>query len=399
MNKIRNYVNYLWLLLAFSIPLYKPITIYLMILIGLSLLITGKYQNTTKRKNLLKLALTLLWILPMFQLVSIGDLNEEWHHLEIKLSLLFFPFFLLISDFDQKKYLPNIFKMFILGCVMASFLCLTNSAFSFISSDTTSSFFYKELSIFHHPSYFALFLTFSTSILLHHLVYGVKGINLNRQQSIFFILVFALIIILLTSRSAWIIFSLLVVTFLAIAFYKKRLTNRQFSSICFAIVIVLGTAYSQEKIRWRINEVFKYTLHASSQSNYPSSTGTRSKAWEASFNSIAHNPWLGYGLGNGNKKLKAYYNEKGYQHLYKRNTNAHNQFLQTALDHGVLGLLCLITLTIVVGIISLKNQKLMPIFLFIISLNFLTESMLETQSGIVFFSFFNTLFYFKLIDN
>ena len=60
-------------------------------------------------------------------------------------------------------------------------------------------------------------------------------------------LLFALIIILLTSRSAWIIFSVLVVTFLAIAFYKKRLTNRQFSLICFAIVIVLGTAYSQEK--------------------------------------------------------------------------------------------------------------------------------------------------------
>ena len=164
----------------------------------------------------------------MVQLVLIGDLNDEWHHLEIKLSLLFFPFFLLTADFDLKKHLPNIFKMFILGCVMASFLCLINSAFSFISSDTTSSFFYKELSIFHHPSYFALFLTFSTSILLHHLIYGIKGMKLNRQQSIFFMLLFALIIILLTSRSAWIIFSLLVVTFLAIAFYKKRLTNRQF---------------------------------------------------------------------------------------------------------------------------------------------------------------------------
>ena len=57
MNKIRNYVNYLWFGLAFSIPLYKPITIYLMILIGLSLLITGKYQNIVKRKNLLKLNL------------------------------------------------------------------------------------------------------------------------------------------------------------------------------------------------------------------------------------------------------------------------------------------------------------------------------------------------------
>ena len=160
MNKIRHYVNYLWLALAFSIPLYKPITIYLMILIGLSLLITGKYQNIVKRKNLLKLTLTLLWILPMFQLVLIGDLNDEWHHLEIKLSLLFFPFFLLTADFDLKKHLPNIFKMFILGCVLASFLCLINSAFSFISSDATTSFFLQGTIYLSSPKLFCSIFNF-----------------------------------------------------------------------------------------------------------------------------------------------------------------------------------------------------------------------------------------------
>ena len=51
---------------------------------------------------------------------------------------------------------------------------------------------------------------------------------------------------------------------------------------------------------------------------------------------------------------------------------------------------------------SLKTYKtipLMAIFLAICSLNFLTESIIEKSSGVIFFGYFNTLFYFILIDH
>ena len=49
-------------------------------------------------------------------------------------------------------------------------------------------------------------------------------------------------------------------------------------------------------------------------------------------------------------------------------------------------------------IISLKEKNYdYTIFLLIIILNFTTESVLETQSGIVFFSLFNTLFFFPMV--
>ena len=50
-------------------------------------------------------------------------------------------------------------------------------------------------------------------------------------------------------------------------------------------------------------------------------------------------------------------------------------------------------------IISLKEKNYdYTIFLLVIILNFTTESVLETQSGIVFFSLFNTLFFFQWLD-
>ena len=48
---------------------------------------------------------------------------------------------------------------------------------------------------------------------------------------------------------------------------------------------------------------------------------------------------------------------------------------------------------------SLKTKDyLYSLFLILIAINFLTESMLETQSGVVFFAVFNTLFFFQWAD-
>jgi O-antigen ligase len=68
--------------------------------------------------------------------------------------------------------------------------------------------------------------------------------------------------------------------------------------------------------------------------------------------------------------------------------NPHNQFLQTGLEIGILGLLALL---LVVGVSwriarQHKNYLLMAVLTSLV-LNSLFESMLQRQSGIVFYSF------------
>ena len=162
---------------------------------------------------------------------------------------------------------------------------------------------------------------------------------------------------------------------------------------------IAGLISLSSPLKNRFNEIIKHTFYAEKQSNYPSSTSTRIKAWEATVE-LAKKNWLfGFGTGYGGKELNKIYRDKGYFSLKKKNINPHNQYLQYLLDHGIIGIILLFFITIVMFIISLKEKNYdYTIFLLIMILNFTTESVLETQSGIVFFSLFNTLFFFQWLD-
>jgi O-antigen ligase len=76
--------------------------------------------------------------------------------------------------------------------------------------------------------------------------------------------------------------------------------------------------------------------------------------------------------------------------------NAHNQYLQTTVALGVIGLLVLI-LILLLPALQAYRQNNFPYFVFLVLLGFnlLFESMLETQAGVVFYAFFNVVLYQK----
>ena len=96
------------------------------------------------------------------------------------------------------------------------------------------------------------------------------------------------------------------------------------------------------------------------------------------------------------KVLQEQYKKDGYDYMYKKNYNSHNQYLQVLLDHGIFGFLILAFFTFGMLYASLKQKDFIyALFLAIMILNFMTESVLETQSGVIFFAFFNTVFFFQ----
>ena len=44
---------------------------------------------------------------------------------------------------------------------------------------------------------------------------------------------------------------------------------------------------------------------------------------------------VGVWTGISKKALKEQYKKDGYDYMYKKNFNAHNQFLQVLIDHGL----------------------------------------------------------------
>ena len=104
---------------------------------------------------------------------------------------------------------------------------------------------------------------------------------------------------------------------------------------------------------------------------------------------------MGVGTGDVKDVLLQKYQEKGITNAYLLRLNAHNQYLQTTIALGILGLL------VVLGCLFLPlyealRQKNILVFLFIliVAFNLLVESMFERQAGIVFYSFFNALLFF-----
>lgn len=99
-----------------------------------------------------------------------------------------------------------------------------------------------------------------------------------------------------------------------------------------------------------------------------------------------NSPVWGYGTGDTKDVLTKMHSDE--QIGFKRYLNAHNQFLQTTVAIGVLGLVCLVAVFVCFAL-RLWERKYFALLagLAIIGLLMMTESSLERQAGVHFCSF------------
>ncbi|MBM78679.1 MAG: hypothetical protein CL846_09365 [Crocinitomicaceae bacterium] len=396
-----NLTQILLLVTALLIPLEKTSMRIILGIITLVVLITGKYTAFSNKKSWIKLSLTLLWIIPFIQLIILIILNGSWENWEepliIKLSLLLFPIFIFLGFELKKDFIYELIRVFLIGCCISVSICLLYALYNFLDTNNTTHFFYRELSYFHHPSYFSMYLNFAIGILYLNIISPYY--QFEKKWSWTLIIAFTLFIVLASSRTGWISNFLINSTFIIILI-KKQFFTKKHLLIGFAIIALLVTIVNvSPSLKIRFDEMINNTVYANQQSNSTSSTSTRKKAWESSTVLIKQNWLFGLGTGLGKNELNKIYDLKGYDSLKEDNTNTHNQYLQYLLDHGIIGLSFLVFFTIIMLFISFNDKYyLYTLFLIIMIINFMTESILETQSGIVFFAFFNTLFFYNWID-
>jgi O-antigen ligase len=395
-----NLTQILLLVLALVVPLEKTTMRILLVAITFSTLIQGKYNIFNQNRSWIKFILSLLWLLPFIQLIILNGASDHWSHLETKLSLLLFPIFLLIGVDIKKEFIYDLLKFFIIGCCISIIICLLNASYNFFILEKNNSFYYKNISIFHHPSYFSMYLNFAIGLLYLNLVSPISKHKIKNKWSWILIISFTVFIVLVSSRTGW-ISNFLINSIFIIVLIKRKFFHKRHLLLGLVILLTIGGLVNfSPSLKNRFNEIIKHTVYAKQQSNYPSSTSTRIKAWESAAELIQKNWLFGLGSGIGSVELNKVYEAKGYLSLKEKNTNTHNQYLQYLLDHGVVGLIFLVFFTIIMFFNSFKDKYyLYALFLIIMMINFMTESMLETQSGIVFFAFFNTLFFYHWLDN
>jgi O-antigen ligase len=109
--------------------------------------------------------------------------------------------------------------------------------------------------------------------------------------------------------------------------------------------------------------------------------------WTIAFDIFMEHP-MGVGLGNLEEMMHQRLVELGLNQQAALNYNPHNQYLQIAAELGIIGLLLFLGILLygVVWAISSKNWLLTLVMLSLM-FNCFFESMLQRQSGIVFYCF------------
>jgi len=122
-------------------------------------------------------------------------------------------------------------------------------------------------------------------------------------------------------------------------------------------------------------------------------TTLRTEIWSDALTVYKKSPLLGFGTGDVQDKMIKQYEEDGFDQAIEKNLNPHNQFLQTGIAIGGLGTLLVLAILIFPVFRFKRHYYFSFLFSFISLLFFMTESVLETQAGVVGFAFFYCLFF------
>jgi O-antigen ligase len=126
-----------------------------------------------------------------------------------------------------------------------------------------------------------------------------------------------------------------------------------------------------------------------------SSTQSRVLIWGLALEMILNNP-SGEGVGDSKECLMSIYEREEEYYMLSKRFNVHNQFIETALSAGWISLIFIIIMFAFLFIKALRCRDILMIsVMLIITLNLLTESMFERQSGAVFISLLLGLLIFR----
>jgi O-antigen ligase len=382
-------------LLAFTLPLSKKIVPVLVVFLVVSAVFFYKRISFIKFKNIkLPLLFILFYLLHVIGLFYSSNSDYALFDLEVKASLLIFPLVLSFTPALDKENLSKVINAFIQGCFIAIMICFIAAVYRYQYTAETLEFFYGRFSVFHHAGYFAMYLNFAVAALVIKL-FDSENSTYRKVFYMVLLALFSLVIFLLASRAGILIYLLIFSGTLFFLIYLKMYFR-------FFLVLAIAGALTALVISHSGYTVSRIMLMKESLSNSEVAGGYkdgRLYVWEASTNIIKNNLLIGVGTGDVKDVLKQELNNLGYKKPVDLNLNSHNQYLQSAIAIGVPSVLLLISIMLFLFILSIiKRFFLYAAFLVILAISMLFESVLETQAGVVFYAFFNSLLFFSMVN-
>lgn len=371
------------LALSISLPAFiksLSILLFAIIIILIHFLKPKKTNNLSIKESLVSSSIgfyisipIILYFLYVLGLIYSDNINEGIRDLEIKLPLLIIPTLFLFTPkgFINSRNIKYFWDFYSIGIIFISLFLLIKSLLvqEFPDENLYYNITYIRLSSFFHPSYLSLFVLIA-------MIYIFKSLGKTYKFILFYYLAF--FVILLSSRSGLLG---LIIVFLWSLFHsliiEKRIRKTIF--LLFSYLLIMFIQTQSNVLNQRISNIETKTSSSSISPN--GSFNQRKFIYLNIHKLILKSPIIGYGTGDVKEELDSFYQENNT--YFEKYLNAHNQYFQTLLSIGIIGLIPLLLMLIIPTYISIKHNKPhITAIIMLIALSLMFESMLERQMGV-----------------
>ncbi len=384
------------LIYVFAIPFHQKIVTIAIGLWAILSFLSFKKKNYSKNSHLLLLPL-------LYLLFGIGLFTSDdplFRFLETKLSFLIFPLIFFLHRYDTVQR-DKMLKTFVYALTVSGIICLvyaTYRAVSFQNGELTFAanvlegrefmesilyggnyYFGKFFSVFHQTVYYGLYIAIAIVILLF------RPDLFTIKRNVILALFFIGLLFLISNKSAILTLGVIL---LVRALTLKTSRYRKAAGLAIVGLVIGVVIMANPRTRGSVYKIVNGGLKIDKNARY--GFAPRILSWDAAIDLIKERPFMGYGAGSVQEKLNEIYQKKGYTFPLRESFNAHNLWLQTWLENGLLAVLTLGLLFFILFRVGGYDINFLGFTLALVAVLFVNsffESMFNRFSGISFFSF------------
>lgn len=388
-------------LIAFCLACYIYITPPFIFLFVFVWLIEGDFKRKINAFMTNKYAMLFsgFYLLHFIGMIFTHNSQTGWFDLQVKASLIVFPLLFVSGGETGPAKQKQFMWAFVAGCICNGLICLGYAMWKYYFTGV-SEFLYSQMSLFLHPSYYAMYIDIALVMIFYMIVSPTISLK-KLEKVIAYISVFFLIfmLVILESKTGMIVSALIFsAVSLRYLFHKEHRLKAVVLLAGTIIIYALTYNYMITSLKSRIGNAGKTLNSGQLDKASPESTQVRYYVWQAAWEIVKEHPLIGMGTGDADSALQLQYAKDNYTGALVHHLNAHNEYLQVAVELGFVGLFGLLACLALPFFKSIKEHRYVYMaFLIIISINFLTESMLEQQAGTIFYGLFNSLLMFNFV--
>jgi len=315
--------------------------------------------------------------------------------LETGFSYLLFPLIFGSMETLNPRTVKRVLVSFVAANIAGSIYCLWKAYLAYKETNYFNFLFYHHLSghIGINAIYFSMYCLFSLYVLFYYFLVSKVGWGM-RIISVLCIGYLSVFIMMLSSKTFIFLLYLSALIVVVYSFYylKYRLSTVVMFMLLVAIPFLL-IKFPYVNARVRDTQVKEYAGASDDQNGI----AVRGVFWESTWKLIREAPITGWGHFSAIDELQQEYLRRGFAEGVKHKYNSHNQYLFTWLCYGLVGLAALsLFLAQLLKSFIQGNQFIGICLVIMFILANITECMLETHKGIVFFLFFSSLIVFNI---